>query len=86
MCELNQWRETAVAESTLKRDVEESANQLKVILRTTDLENQHLKKDIQKWATIAEEFRVRTADSHQIVNEASLVLEKLKSSLPSICM
>jgi hypothetical protein len=50
------------------------------------LENQHLKRDIQKWATIAEDFRVSTADSHQIVNEASLVLEKLKSSLPSIYM
>jgi hypothetical protein len=36
--------------------------------------------------TIAEDCRVSTADSHQIVNEASLVLEKLKSSLRSICM
>jgi hypothetical protein len=75
-----------VAESTLKRDIEESANQLKAMLYTIDLENQYLKKDIQKWGTIAEYFRVPTIDSHQIVNEASLVLEKLKSSLPSICM
>jgi hypothetical protein len=73
-----------VAESTLKRDVEESANQLKAMLHTIDLENQQLKKDIQKWSTIAEDFRVRTIDSHQIVNKAYLVLEKLKSSLPSI--
>ncbi|KAG9231521.1 hypothetical protein BJ875DRAFT_382791 [Amylocarpus encephaloides] len=86
MCEVNQWKETAVAESTLKRDVEESANQLKAMLHTVDLENQHLKKDIQKWGTIAEDFRVRTVDSYQIMDEASLVLEKLKSSLPSICM
>jgi hypothetical protein len=48
MCEVNQWKETAVAESTLKRDAEESANQLKAMLHTIDLENQHLKKDIQK--------------------------------------
>lgn len=34
----------------------------------------------------AEDFRVSTTDSHQIVNEASLVLEKLKSSLPLICI
>jgi hypothetical protein len=46
MGEVNQWKETAVAESTLKRDVEESANQLKAMLHTIDLENQHLKKDI----------------------------------------
>lgn len=83
---MNQWKETAVAESALKRDVEESANQLKAMLHTVDLENQHLKKDIQKWGTIAEDFRVRTVNSRQIMDEAPLVLEKLKSSLPSICM
>ena len=55
------------------------------MLYTAELENQHLKRDIQKWATIAEDFRVSTADSHQIVNKASFVLERLKSSLPSIC-
>jgi hypothetical protein len=54
------------------------------MLDTADLENQHLKRDIQKWVSMAGEFRARTADSHQIVNEAALVLEKLKSSLPSI--
>jgi hypothetical protein len=54
------------------------------MLHIAELENQHLKRDIQKWATIAEDFRVSTADSRQIVNKASLVLEKLKSSLPSI--
>ncbi|KUJ09325.1 uncharacterized protein LY89DRAFT_724351 [Mollisia scopiformis] len=84
--EVNKLKDTAAAESTFKRDAEEAANQLTVVLHTAELENQHLKRDIQKWATIAEDFRVSTADSHQIVNEASLVLEKLKSLLPSICM
>jgi hypothetical protein len=79
-------KDTAAAESTFKRDAEEAANQLTAMLHTAELKNQHLKRDIQKWATIVEDFRVSTADSHQIVNEASLVLEKLKSSLPSIYM
>jgi hypothetical protein len=48
------------------------------MLHTAELENQYLKRDIQKWP---EDFRVSTANSHQIVNEATLVLEKLKSSL-----
>ncbi|PVH67505.1 hypothetical protein DL98DRAFT_475594, partial [Cadophora sp. DSE1049] len=34
MSEVHQWKEIAVAESTLKRDVEESANQLKAMLHT----------------------------------------------------
>jgi hypothetical protein len=74
------------AELTFKRDAKGAANQLTAVLYTAELENQHLKRDIQKWATIAESFRVSTADFHQIVNKASLVLEKLKSLLPSICM
>ena len=83
---MNKWKDAAVAESTLKRDVEESANQLKATLHSTELENQHLKRDIQKWVSMVEDFRMRTVESYQIVNEASLVLEKLKTSLPSICM
>jgi hypothetical protein len=54
------------------------------MLHTADLENQYLKRDNQKWASMTEDFRMRTVDFYQIVNEASLVLEKLKSSLPSI--
>jgi len=85
-CEVNKLKDTATAESTLKRGAKEAANQLTAMLYTAELENQHLKRDIQKWATIAEDFRVSTTDSYQIANEASLVLEKLKSSLPSICI
>ena len=73
-------------ESTLKREAEEAAKRLTTILHTAELENQYLKRDIQKWAIIAEKFRVSTIDSYQIVNKASLVLEKLKSLLPSICI
>ncbi|OCK82377.1 hypothetical protein K432DRAFT_391329 [Lepidopterella palustris CBS 459.81] len=86
MGEVNKLKDAAATESASKRDAEAAANQLTVMLQTAELENQHLKRDIQKWATLAEDFRVSTANSHQIVNEASLVLEKLKSSLPSICM
>lgn len=81
---MNTLKGAAVVESILKRDAEEAANQLKAMLYTADFENQHLKRDMQKWASIVDDFRVRTVDSHQIVNKAVLVLEKLKSSLPSI--
>jgi uncharacterized membrane protein YgaE (UPF0421/DUF939 family) len=81
---VNKLKDAAAAESTLKRDAEEAANQLKAMLDIANLENQYLKRDIQKWASTADEFRARTSNSHQIVNEAALVLEKLKSSLPSI--
>jgi hypothetical protein len=84
--EVNKLKNTAAAESTLKRDAEAAANQLTAMLHTAEVENQHLKRDIQKWATLAEDFRVSTVDSHQIVNEASLILERLKLSLPSICI
>ena len=84
ICEVNKLKDAAAAESTLKRDAEEAANQLKAMLDTANLVNPYLKRDIQKWASTADEFRARTADSHQIVNEAALVLEKLKSSLHSI--
>jgi hypothetical protein len=82
--EVNKLKDAAVAESTLKRDAEEAANQLKTMLDIANLENQYLKRDIQKQASIADEFRARTVDSHQIVNKAALLLEKLKSLLPSI--
>lgn len=81
---MNKLKNTAAAESTQKQDAEEAANQLKAMLHTVDLENQHLKRDNQNWVSMAEDFRIRTVDSFQIVNEASLVLEKLKSSLPLI--
>jgi hypothetical protein len=81
---VNKLKHAAAVESILKRDAEEVANQLKAMLDIANLENQYLKRDIQKWASTVDEFRARTADSHQIVNEAALVLEKLKSSLPSI--
>ena len=80
---MNKFQDAAAAESTLKRDAEEAASQLKAMLDIANLENQYLKRNIQKWASTADEFRARTADSHQIVNEAAPVLEKLKSSLPS---
>ncbi len=81
---MNRLKDAAAAEPALKQDAEEAAKQLKAMLDIANLENQCLKRDIQKWASTADEFRARTANSHQIVNEAALVLEKLKSSLPSI--
>jgi hypothetical protein len=48
MCEVNKLKDTTTAESTLKRDAEEAANQLTAMLYTAELENQHLKRDIQK--------------------------------------
>ncbi|KAH7317422.1 hypothetical protein BKA65DRAFT_600074 [Rhexocercosporidium sp. MPI-PUGE-AT-0058] len=83
--EVNKLKGIAAAESTLKRDAEETANQLKAMLDTANLENQYLKRDIQKQTSTADEFRARAADSHHIVNEAALVLEKLKSSLAFYC-
>jgi hypothetical protein len=81
---VNKLKHAVAIESTLKQEAEEAANQLKAMLDIANLENQYLKRDIQKWASMVDEFRARAADSHQIVSEAALVLEKLKSSLPSI--
>jgi hypothetical protein len=81
MYKVNKCKDTAAVKLILKRDVKESANQLSAMLQTADLENQYLRRDIQKWPTMAEDVRVGTADSHYIVYEAALVLEKLKSSL-----
>lgn len=52
------------------------------MLQTVDLENHHLKADIQKLVTSSETLREKTIDSHQIVDEAFEVLEKLRSALP----
>ena len=81
---MNKLKYTIITELTLKQETKETANQFKAILDIANLENQYLKRDIQKWTSTVDEFRVRAADSHQIVSEAALVLEKLKSSLPSI--
>ena len=45
-CEVNKLKDTATAESTLKRGAKEAANQLTAMLYTAELENQHLKRDI----------------------------------------
>ena len=81
---MNKLKDAAIVESTLKRDAKEAVNQLKAMLNIANLENQYLKRDIQKWTSIVDKFRVRAIDSHQIISKAALVLEKLKSSLPSI--
>ena len=41
-------QDTAATESTFKQDAKEAANQLIVVLHIAELENQHLKRDIQK--------------------------------------
>jgi hypothetical protein len=64
MCEVNKLKDTTTIELTFKRDAKAAANQLIAMLRIAELENQHLKRDIQKWATLAEDFRVSTANSH----------------------
>jgi hypothetical protein len=64
MCEVNKLKDTITIELTFKRDAKAAANQLIAMLRIAELENQHLKRDIQKWATLAEDFRVSTANSH----------------------
>ena len=78
--EVNRWRNTAAQR---EREAEEAKNQLRVMLHTANLENQHLQSDIQRQYSITEGLRKSAIESRRIVNEASLVLEKLKSSLPS---
>jgi hypothetical protein len=75
-------RDAAVVEARLKREAEEVANQLREILHTANLENQHLQSDIQEKDDILEVFRKNALESRQIVNEASSLLERLKSPLP----
>ncbi|KFY18218.1 hypothetical protein V492_00038 [Pseudogymnoascus sp. VKM F-4246] len=82
--ELNKCKNTAEIELTKKKEAEEVAKQAKTMLHTVDLENQCLKKDNQKWISVAEDFRAKSAHSYLIVDEASLILDKLRSSLPSI--
>ena len=82
--ELNKCKNTAAIELTKKQEAEEVAKQVKTMLHTVGLENQCLKNDNQKWITMAEDFRAKSAHSYLIVDEASLILDKLRSSLPSI--
>ncbi|KAF4627297.1 hypothetical protein G7Y89_g10855 [Cudoniella acicularis] len=64
ICEVNKLEDATTAELTLRRDAKEATNQLKAMLDIANLENQYLKKDIQRWTSTAEEFRARAADSH----------------------
>ena len=82
--ELNKCKNTAAIELTKKQEAEEVAKQVKMMLHRVDLENQSLKKDNQKWLSLAEDLRAKSAQSFLIVDEASLILDKLRSSLPSI--
>jgi hypothetical protein len=80
--EASRWRDVAAVEAQLKREAEEATNQLRVMLHTANLENEHLQSDIRKQDSLAEAFRKSAIESHQIANEASAILERLKSSLP----
>ena len=81
--EVSRWRDAAEVEVQQKQEAEEATNQLRVMLHTANLENQHLQSDLQKQYIITEVLRKGVIESRYIVNEASLVLERLKSSLPS---
>ena len=81
---VNKLKHTIIIELTLKQEAKEAMNQLKAMLNIANLENQYLKRDIQKWTSIVDKFRVRAIDSHQIISKAALVLEKLKSLLSFI--
>ncbi|KFZ14909.1 hypothetical protein V502_05856 [Pseudogymnoascus sp. VKM F-4520 (FW-2644)] len=68
--ELNKCKNTAAIESTKKQEAEEVAKQVKTMLHTVDLENQSLKKDNQKWLSLVEDLRAKSAQSYLIVDEA----------------
>ena len=80
--EASRWRDAAAVEAQLKREAEEATNQLRMMLHTANLENQHLQCDIRTQDRMAEAFRKSAIESRQIANEASIILERLKSSLP----
>ncbi|KAF8856264.1 hypothetical protein BDZ45DRAFT_804288 [Acephala macrosclerotiorum] len=80
----NRWKEAATAEAQQKREAEEAINELRLLLHTANLENQHLQYEIQKQNSIADALRKNVVDSRHIVNEASSILERLKSSLPGV--
>ena len=54
------------------------------MLDIVNLENQCLKKENEKWISVAEDFREKSAHSYLIVDEASQIIDKLRSSLSSI--
>lgn len=81
--ELNKCKNTASIELTKRQEAEEVAKQAEMMLHTVNIENQCLKEENQKWISVAEDFRAKSAHSYLIVDEASLILDKLKSSLHS---
>ncbi|KFY68139.1 hypothetical protein V496_01259 [Pseudogymnoascus sp. VKM F-4515 (FW-2607)] len=81
--ELNKCKVSAAIDLTKKQEAEEVAKQVTTILHTVNIENQCLKEENQKWISVAEDFRAKSAHSYLIVDEASLILDKLKSSLHS---
>lgn len=80
--EVDGWRDAAAMEARLKGETEEATNQLRAMLHTANLENQHLQSNIRKQNSMSEAYRKSAIESRQIANEASIILERLKSSLP----
>ena len=83
--ELNQWRDQAVRESELKGHAEEKVTQLQSTLQAAQTDIQQMRHEINNWALTADFFRKSTIQSCKGLNEAFLLLEKLKSELPALC-
>ncbi|KAI9776363.1 MAG: hypothetical protein M1839_000443 [Geoglossum umbratile] len=82
--ELNQWQEQAVRESELKGHTEEEVNQLQSALQAAQTDIQQMRHEINNWALTADFFRKSTIKSCRGLNEAFLLLEKLKLELPAL--
>ena len=81
---MTKWRDAAAAESKLKQDAEEASKQRTAMLQAADLENQHLKREVQHTASMVDDLRKSSMESYEAVNGASLILKRLVSRLPSI--
>jgi len=80
--EVSRWMNVSAVEVQLKGEAEEVTNQLREMLHQANLENQRLQSDIREKDGMIEELRKKALESRQIANEASTILERLKSSLP----
>ncbi|KAI9770977.1 MAG: hypothetical protein M1840_002681 [Geoglossum simile] len=83
--ELKRWQDKAVKESELKGHAEDEVNQLQSALQAAQTDIQQMRHEVNNWALTADFFRKSTVQSYKGLNEAFLLLKKLKSELPALC-
>ena len=62
------------------------ARQLRVTIKQLHMDNEKLEKHINEWKSIAEETRSKAVKYCREMSKVFVVLEKVKSELPSTCI